>query len=127
MVEKLRRGLLQQIHTERRGDVVERGLLTSLLRMLSSLGIYAAAFEVRPPPCAPLQEGARTPLCGSDLPHAAGRQTRRCLDWWLYDRAKVGKTSTVSNETVIGSSSFRQKTSIGTIPCESRWSVASLI
>mmetsp|Transcript_6002 Transcript_6002/g.17169 ORF Transcript_6002/g.17169 Transcript_6002/m.17169 type:complete len:735 (-) Transcript_6002:2064-4268(-) len=43
--EKLQRGLLQQIQTERRGDAINRQLLTNLLRMLSSLGIYSTAFE----------------------------------------------------------------------------------
>lgn len=47
MGEKLQRGLLQQIQTERRGDAINRQLLTNLLRMLSSLGIYSTAFEVR--------------------------------------------------------------------------------
>jgi len=38
-------GLLMLIEAERGGDVVDRGLLKSLLRMLSDLQIYQDVFE----------------------------------------------------------------------------------
>ena len=38
-------GLLQLIEKERAGEVVDRTLLKSLLRMLSDLQIYREAFE----------------------------------------------------------------------------------
>lgn len=40
-------GLLQLIRAERNGDTVNRLLLAHLLRMLSALGIYQTAFQVR--------------------------------------------------------------------------------
>ncbi len=49
-------GLLQLIEAERRSDTVNRLLLQHLLRMLTALGIYEDAFQVRwsgyaePPP-----------------------------------------------------------------------------
>ncbi|XP_054159550.1 cullin-4A-like [Oppia nitens] len=40
-------GLLKLIESERNGEAVDRGLLKSLLRMLSDLSIYRNAFEIR--------------------------------------------------------------------------------
>lgn len=40
-------GLLMLIESERQGDVVDRSLLKSLLRMLSDLQIYQDVFEHR--------------------------------------------------------------------------------
>ena len=40
-------GLLQLIEAERRSDTVNRLLLQHLLRMLTALGIYEDAFQVR--------------------------------------------------------------------------------
>lgn len=40
-------GLLMLIEMERHGDVVDRSLLKSLLRMLSDLQIYQDVFEQR--------------------------------------------------------------------------------
>ena len=40
-------GLLLLIDQERSGDTVDRSLLKSLLRMLSDLGIYHEAFEIK--------------------------------------------------------------------------------
>jgi cullin-4 len=40
-------GLLKLIESERNGESVDRGLLKSLLRMLSDLSIYRNAFEIR--------------------------------------------------------------------------------
>ena len=42
---KLVEGLLAMVDAERNGEAVERGLLKDLLRMMSSLGMYAEAFQ----------------------------------------------------------------------------------
>lgn len=38
-------GLLALVRSERMGEAVDRGLLKSLVRMLSSLGMYGEAFQ----------------------------------------------------------------------------------
>lgn len=45
MERKTVQGLLQLIESERRGDAVNRVLLSHLLRMLTALGIYEEAFQ----------------------------------------------------------------------------------
>ena len=45
VARKAVQGLLQLVEKERQGDVVERNLLHSLLRMLHDLGMYVDLFE----------------------------------------------------------------------------------
>ena len=64
-------GLLQLIEAERRSDTVNRLLLQHLLRMLTALGIYEDAFQVRESGHTVPQDHIRTDLCARGQPRPA--------------------------------------------------------